>query len=84
MPSTLRSPAARRDLGFACAAARARSGSVWMAVGVHTGFHLGYRLLPTQDVTFGVQLVLMACALTLTGLVILRAGPRDRAPAETR
>ncbi|MEV4354612.1 CPBP family intramembrane glutamic endopeptidase [Nonomuraea sp. NPDC049625] len=58
-------------IGFACAAARARTGAVWMAVGVHTGFHTGNIVLPTQDIQYGVQLVIVACALAVTGLLIL-------------
>jgi membrane protease YdiL (CAAX protease family) len=58
-------------LGFACAAARARTGAVWMAVGVHTGFHTGNIVLPTEDVQYGVQLVILACTLTVAGLLIL-------------
>ncbi|MET7326907.1 type II CAAX endopeptidase family protein [Nonomuraea sp. NPDC005650] len=58
-------------LGFACAAARARTGAVWMAVGVHTGLHTGNILLPTQDIQYGVQLVIVTCTLTVTGLLIL-------------
>ncbi|MEU6778914.1 type II CAAX endopeptidase family protein [Nonomuraea angiospora] len=58
-------------LGFACAAARARTGAVWMAVGVHTGFHTGNIVLPTQDIQYGVQLVILAATLTVTGLLIL-------------
>ncbi|GIH59454.1 hypothetical protein Msi02_02710 [Microbispora siamensis] len=57
-------------LGFACTVARMRSGAVWMAVGVHGGFHIGLRLTPTQATNYGVQLVLMAGALTLAAWVI--------------
>ncbi|MEU5862217.1 hypothetical protein ABZ815_13635 [Nonomuraea sp. NPDC047529] len=59
-------------LGFACAAARACTGTLWMAVGVYTG-HL---LLPTRPLHHGVQFVIPACALTVTGLLLLR--PRRR------
>ncbi|MGW6503450.1 CPBP family intramembrane glutamic endopeptidase [Nonomuraea angiospora] len=58
-------------IGFACAAARARTGAVWMAVGVHTGFHTGNIVFPTKDLQYGVQLVILTCALTVTGLLIL-------------
>ncbi|WP_431909103.1 CPBP family intramembrane glutamic endopeptidase [Nonomuraea jabiensis] len=58
-------------LGFACAAARARTGAVWMAVGVHTGYHTSYIVLPTEDVQYGVQLVIQACALAVPGLLLL-------------
>ena len=57
-------------LGFACAVARLRSGAVWMAVGVHTGLHVGLRLAATQATNYGVQLVLMAGALMLAAWVI--------------
>ncbi|MEV4111848.1 type II CAAX endopeptidase family protein [Nonomuraea sp. NPDC049695] len=69
-------------LGFACAAARARTGAVWMAVGVHLGLHIGNMTLPTKDIQYGVQLVIMACTLTVTGLLILsrRRGGRAAAP----
>ncbi|MEV0389762.1 type II CAAX endopeptidase family protein [Nonomuraea sp. NPDC050643] len=59
-------------LGFACAAARARTGTVWMAVGVHTGLHAGNYLLPTQDIQYGVQLILMTCTFAISGLLLLR------------
>ncbi|MEV4572017.1 type II CAAX endopeptidase family protein [Nonomuraea jabiensis] len=58
-------------LGFACAAARARTGTVWMAVGVHTGLHTGNIVLPTQDIQYGVQLVILTCTLAVTGLLLL-------------
>ncbi|MER6578116.1 type II CAAX endopeptidase family protein [Nonomuraea sp. NPDC001023] len=68
-------------LGFACAAARARTGALWMAVGVHLGLHLGNLLLPTEAVHYGVQLVILACTLTVSGLILLRygKGARERA-----
>ncbi|MEU6716744.1 CPBP family glutamic-type intramembrane protease [Nonomuraea sp. NPDC046802] len=59
-------------LGFVGAAARVRSGGLWRAVGVHWGFHLGWRVLPTEPVDFGVQLVLMAMGLAVAGAVLLR------------
>ncbi|MEV0228913.1 type II CAAX endopeptidase family protein [Nonomuraea sp. NPDC050786] len=69
-------------LGFACAAARARTGAVWMAVGVHLGLHIGNMTLPIKDIQYGVQLVILACTLTVTGLLILsrRKGERVSAP----
>ncbi|MGW0802914.1 CPBP family intramembrane glutamic endopeptidase [Nonomuraea sp. NPDC002799] len=68
-------------LGFVCAVARARTGAVWMAVGVHTGFHMGNMVLPTRDLQFGTQLLIMTATLTVTGLLLLawRRGPH--APA---
>ncbi|XVQ88856.1 lysostaphin resistance A-like protein [Microbispora siamensis] len=75
-------------LGFACAVARMRSGAVWMAVGVHTGLHIGWRLAATQVTNFGAQLVLMAGALILAAWVIdmvyrARAGREPVAAPET-
>ncbi|MFI9592113.1 lysostaphin resistance A-like protein [Nonomuraea sp. NPDC052265] len=64
-------------LGFACAAARARTGTLWMAVGVHTGLHAGNLLLPTKSLNYGVQLVILSCALTVTGLLLLRPGRKE-------
>ncbi|WP_433213430.1 lysostaphin resistance A-like protein [Microtetraspora malaysiensis] len=71
-------------LGFACGAARARMGTVWMAVGVHTGFHTGNLLLPTTDIRYDLQLVILTCTLGLTGLLLLtgRKG-RGTAPPAT-
>jgi membrane protease YdiL (CAAX protease family) len=72
-------------LGFACTAARIRGGGLWMAVGVHWGFHLGMRLLPLEPVHFSVTLVLLTITLTLAGAVLLR-GRRELAvqPLEGR
>ena len=58
-------------LGFACGAARQRTGATWMAVGVHTGFHIGVRLFATREIDYGVQLVVEAVTLSLTTLAIL-------------
>ncbi|MGP3930636.1 lysostaphin resistance A-like protein [Nonomuraea sp. KM88] len=62
-------------LGFACAAARWRTGAVWMAVGVHTGLHVGHLVVPVLPVHFGVHVVILACTLTVTALLIM-AGRR--------
>ncbi|GAA3261249.1 CPBP family intramembrane glutamic endopeptidase [Nonomuraea helvata] len=59
-------------LGFSCTAARVRGGGLWMAVGVHLGFHLGLRVLPVQPAHLGVLLILMAITLTLAGAALLR------------
>lgn len=67
-------------LGFLCGAARHRTGTVWAAVGAHTGFHLAAGLLPTTPVVYGAQLTLMFCLTTVTGLVLLLRRP---APART-
>ncbi|MEU4835045.1 type II CAAX endopeptidase family protein [Streptosporangium sp. NPDC023615] len=66
-------------LGFACTAARVRSGAVWMAVGVHTGFHVGNMLTPTKDLRYDLQLILLTCVLFLVGLAVLpRSGKSPR------
>ncbi|MFI7634650.1 lysostaphin resistance A-like protein [Nonomuraea sp. NPDC049400] len=69
-------------LGFACGAARARTGTVWMAVGVHLGFHIANRTFPIKISQFSVELVILACTLTVTGLLILlqRRGGHAAAP----
>ncbi|WP_157549863.1 CPBP family intramembrane glutamic endopeptidase [Nonomuraea candida] len=59
-------------LGFLCGAARARTGTIWAAVGAHTGFHLGHLVLPAQDVRYGLYLVILTCALGAAGLLLLR------------
>ncbi|MEU4404882.1 type II CAAX endopeptidase family protein [Streptosporangium sp. NPDC023963] len=69
-------------LGFACTAARVRSGAVWMAVGVHTGFHVGNLLTPTKDLRYDVQLILLTCALFLAGLAVLPRSGRSPHPAD--
>jgi hypothetical protein len=59
-------------LGFAAGAARVRGGGLWMAAGVHVGFHLGIRSMPMKPESFSVLLVLMAVGLALAGAVLLR------------
>ncbi|MBB6346468.1 membrane protease YdiL (CAAX protease family) [Nonomuraea muscovyensis] len=71
-------------LGFACAAALVRGGALWMAVGVHTGFHMGHRLLPTQGIEYGVQLVILACTLAVTGFALLAPLGRKGRQAEAQ
>ncbi|SEU15234.1 CPBP family intramembrane glutamic endopeptidase [Nonomuraea wenchangensis] len=66
-------------LGFACAAARAHTGTLWMAVGVHTGLHTANLLLPAEAVHYGVHLVILSCALTVSGLLLLRSGRGEKA-----
>lgn len=61
-------------LGFACGAARERTGALWAAVGVHWGLHLAGRFFFTEAVDYPVQLLLMTATLTLAGLLFLR-GP---------
>ncbi|SEG83694.1 Membrane protease YdiL, CAAX protease family [Nonomuraea solani] len=64
-------------LGFACAAARARTGTVWMAVGVHLGLHTGNYLFPTQPVAYGVQLIILTCTFTLSTLLLMHRPKPD-------
>jgi membrane protease YdiL (CAAX protease family) len=69
-------------LGFACGAARVRTGAAWMAVGVHSGFHLGLRGLPTDPSNDAVLFILLTVTLALAGLLILgRALVRAAQPA---
>ena len=58
-------------LMFVCGAARARTGAAWMAVGVHSGFHIGLRSLPIEPSNYAVWLVVLTAALSLAGLLIL-------------
>jgi uncharacterized protein len=58
-------------LGFACGAARARTGAAWMAVGVHSGLHLGLRGIPTEPSNYAIWLVLLTATLSLAGVLIL-------------
>ncbi|MEU4546976.1 CPBP family intramembrane glutamic endopeptidase [Nonomuraea dietziae] len=64
-------------LGFACAAARARTNALWMAVGVHLGLHLANLLLPTKDIRYDAQLIILTGTLSLTGLFILFSRRRN-------
>uniref|UniRef100_UPI003F490E42 CPBP family intramembrane glutamic endopeptidase n=1 Tax=Nonomuraea bangladeshensis TaxID=404385 RepID=UPI003F490E42 len=59
-------------LGFAAGAARVRGGGLWMAAGVHWGFHLALRSAPVRPESFAILLVLMAVGLTLAGAALLR------------
>ncbi|MEV6033722.1 type II CAAX endopeptidase family protein [Nonomuraea sp. NPDC052116] len=59
-------------LGFAAGAARVRGGGLWMAAGVHLGFHMGMRSVPMKPESLSVLLVLMAIGLALAGVVLLR------------
>lgn len=58
-------------LMFACGAARVRTGAAWMAVGVHSGFHLGLRGLPIEPSNHAVWQVMLTAALSLAGILIL-------------
>ncbi|MFF5213144.1 CPBP family intramembrane glutamic endopeptidase [Streptosporangium sp. NPDC000396] len=69
-------------LGLACGAARARTGAVWMAVGVHTGLHIARRVFTVESGQYGVQLVLEIIALALAAALVLLSRPRKAvAPA---
>jgi len=66
-------------LGFACGAARARTGAVWAAAGVHAGLHYGFRIFPLQEIHYDVQLLVQTVSLTLAGLAfLLIRAPRSR------
>lgn len=75
-------------LGFACGAARLRTGSTWAAVGVHGGFHLAKGLAPAQPESLSVLLVAWTVALTVAGFALLAvrlpASPRRDAAANGR
>lgn len=58
-------------LMFACGAARARTGAAWMAVGVHSGYHLGLRGIPTEPSNYAVWLAVLTAATSLAGVLIL-------------
>ncbi|WP_433517369.1 lysostaphin resistance A-like protein [Nonomuraea sp. CA-143628] len=65
--------------GLLCGAARARTGAVWMAVGVHTSIYLSSGAFPTQEIDYAVQLTLQTAALVLAAVLVLRfPGGRDR------
>lgn len=66
-------------LGFACAAAREGTGSLWPAVGVHSGLHLGMWGIPVEPTNFALWLVLLTVMFTLVGGLFLgRVGSRRR------
>lgn len=69
-------------LGFACGVARARTGAVWMAAGVHSGLHIGLRGVPAEPSNFALWVVLLTVAMTLTGLLVL--GRPTRTPPTTQ
>jgi uncharacterized protein len=58
-------------LGFVCAVARLRTGALWAAVGVHSGFYLGEGFFPTEPTHFGVQLAAQIVITTVLGLAVL-------------
>ncbi|MEV1245946.1 type II CAAX endopeptidase family protein [Nonomuraea sp. NPDC049750] len=59
-------------LGLLCGAARARTGAVWMAVGVHTSIYVSSGAFPTQEINYGVQLALQTAALVLAAILVLK------------
>ncbi|TDQ46130.1 CPBP family intramembrane glutamic endopeptidase [Actinorugispora endophytica] len=67
-------------LGFVCAASRERTGTIWMAVGVHSGIYFGNGFFPTEGIVYSVQLAAQALAMVLAGLLVLgRSGIGGRA-----
>lgn len=62
-------------MGFACAAARLATGSLWAAVGIHGGMHMGNRLtgLFVDPYDFGVLLLVQTVTFVLLGVLLLMA-----------
>lgn len=63
-------------IGFACCCARLGTGSLWAAVGVHGGLHMGKRLsglFATPD-NYAAYLVVDLVFMTAVGLVLLALG----------
>ncbi|HUR09338.1 MAG TPA: hypothetical protein VM347_42845 [Nonomuraea sp.] len=58
-------------LGLLCGAARARTGALWMSVGVHNAVYLSSGAFPTQEINYGVQLALQTAALVLSAGAVL-------------
>lgn len=58
-------------LGFAASAGRLRTGAVWMAIGLHSGFHLGLRGLPVEPVDQVAWLLMLTGAMVAVGLWLL-------------
>ncbi|GAB4086151.1 hypothetical protein GCM10028784_27810 [Myceligenerans cantabricum] len=54
-------------LGFACGAARLRTGGIGAAVGVHAGFHLANSFLPATAGSVVVDSLVMGAALAVVG-----------------
>ncbi|GAA0915883.1 type II CAAX endopeptidase family protein [Nonomuraea longicatena] len=63
-------------LGFACGAARMRTGSVWPAAGLHTAVYLQWPVV--EPIDFGVLLICQTVVLSLAAPAIL-AFPRRKA-----
>lgn len=68
------------SLGLACGAARSRTGALWAAIGFHTGYHIGYGLLPTESTHYGVQLVILAATTSVAALFFLLKRPQVADP----
>lgn len=66
-------------LGLVCAVTRARTGTLWAAVGVHSGFYFANGFFPTEGIVYGVQLLVQALAMGLVGLVVWAAPRRGSA-----
>ncbi|PSK99907.1 membrane protease YdiL (CAAX protease family) [Murinocardiopsis flavida] len=66
-------------LGFACAASRERTGTLWAAIGIHSGFYFANGFVPTEPAAYGVQLTAQAAVLTAVGMLFL-VRPRPRVP----
>lgn len=62
-------------LGFLCGAARARTGALWAAIGVHLGFHL-MGIVPLRPSSYAVHLAVMAIMMVLAGCALLVRTPR--------
>lgn len=72
-------------LGFACACARIATGSLWAAVGIHGGMHLGNQVgsLFAAPAQYAGQLVVEIVVLTAVGLLLLAGRARFGRPEET-
>jgi membrane protease YdiL (CAAX protease family) len=68
-------------LGFACAASRVRTGTLWMAVGVHSGIYFGNGFFPTEGIDYAVQLLAQFVVMALAGLLVLVVPWRRERPA---
>jgi len=66
---------------FVCGAARARTGAAWMAVGVHSGYHIATRSIPVEPTDYAVWLVVLTAALSLAGLLLLGRSASAARPA---
>ncbi|MGY4721228.1 CPBP family intramembrane glutamic endopeptidase [Naumannella cuiyingiana] len=62
--------------GLAAAGLALRTGSLWAAVGVHTGFHFGWSFLAVLGITAGgpIAWLLQGAAFVIVGVVALAGG----------